>query len=365
MIHPGKGYHLFAPFLGHGVVSPDMPELSVKDGTDPEKDKTIDTQIKRARVLREWLDLKESERQDTEYSTQLGDYVGDERRRFHDSYVDNISLILWGLPEGTVVFVPNSDLSGQGFFCELEDPKKERKKFKGVGKAKDFHYLGRPVRNIKRVPMRLVPPEILKSKTRQSIVTELDDNLSERVYRLYYGSFSMLGGVTQVEVDIASKIFRPADAAILSGVANVFEDNLQKLERGETTATDLVDALFIAFDEAELMLHARLNSPGIVQIAAKSITPMLLSVLIALAGNASAEEIANEADARMRGGDNAELSVNVSNTKCPEDDQFPRLIEERLFGILDMMGEEEIARVCERLEQFKQRTHATTDAVVE
>lgn len=365
MVHPGKGYHLFSPFLGHGVISSDLPELIVPDGTSPRDSGNIDSQVNRARALRDWLDLNEAERRTTEYSVALGDYVEQEKRRYHDSYIDNTALILWDLPEGTVVFVPNSDLSGHGFFCELGAPDEPRKVFLGAGKAKAFKYLGRPVYNIKRVPMRLVPPEILEAKSRQSVVTELDGGLSERVYRLFYGSFSMKEGVTQVEVDIPGAIFRPADAAILSGVANLVEDNLQKLERGERTATEFVEALFLAFDESELMLHARLNSPGVVQIAARSVTPMLLSVLLALSGEVSAQEIADEARMRAQGETRGALSINVKNTKCPEDEEFPRLIEDRLFGILDMMGEEEIIRVCDRLGEVKERTQANTDAVVE
>lgn len=213
--------------------------------------------------------------------------------------------------------------------------------------------------------MRFVPPEILDAKSRHSIVTRLDADLSERVFRLYYGSFAIREGVSQVEVDIPTDVFRPADATILSGVANLLEDNLQKLERGELEPTHFVDALFLAFDQAELQLHARLASPGIVQVAAKSLTPMLLSVLLALSGSATGQEIAQEATSRANPPENAERTVNIKNSKCPDDDEFPRLIEDRLFGILNMMGEDEISRVCERVQQFKQRTQATTDAVVE
>ncbi len=365
MVHPGKNYHLFGAFLGQHVIAPDMPELSFRDGSNPANARNLDAQINRARALRDWLALPSAERKQTEYDTALGLYVDHKKRRFHDSYIEHMSLILWELPEGTVVFVPNPDLAGKGFFCELEAPTNARKKFRGLREAKRFEYLGRPVRNIQRVPMRLIPPEILESKNRQSIVTELDAELSERIFRLYYGSFSIKGGISQVEIDIPSKVFRPADASVLSGVANLFEDNLQKLERGEVNATVLVDALFLAFNEAELQLHARLNSPGIVQVAARSVTPALLSVLISLAGNVTAQEINAEALARAQGAVDNGLSIKVINTRCADDDTYPRLIEDRLFGILNMMGEDEIRRVCERVEEFRARTNASTDAVLE
>lgn len=365
MVHPGKDYHLFGAFLAHDVIAPDLPELTLKDGVSPITQSGLDLQIKRARELRDWLALSEADRKKSPYTKKLTDYANLDKRRYHDSYRDNANLMLWELPEGAVVFVPNSDLAGQGIFCELGSPQASRKTFKGAGKARDFNYLGRPVRNIQRVPMRFIPPEILEAKSRQSIVTELNDELSERIFRLYYGSFSVVGGVTQIEVDIPSASFSPADAAVLSGVANLFEDNFQKFESGELNATKFVDALFLTFDEAELQLHARLNSPGIVQIAAKSMTPLLVSAFMALSGVATAKEIHHEAQSRSAVGSAATQSVNVINTSCPKDKQFPRLIEERLFGILDMMGEDEIERVCERFDQLKKRTNATTDAIAE
>jgi hypothetical protein len=356
MIHPGKGYHLFAPFFGKGVIAPDLPELIIPDGKKPSKIKNIDAQIVRARALRDWLSLNSTEREKTEVSTKLTDYESTNTRRFHEAYKEHLTLILWQLPKGTVVFVPNVDLAGNGFFCELESRKAARVQFNGAREAKRFRYLGRPVKNIKSVSMRLIPPEILASKTRQSVVTKLDSYESERIFRLYYGSYSMIGGMTQVEVDIPTKLFRPADANVISGLANLMEDNLQKFERGEINATTFVDALFLAFDDAELQIHARLNSEGILQLAAKSISPMLFSVFIAISATHTPQQVVAEIRAH---------TVNVMNSKCPDDDQYPRLIEERLYGILDMMAENEIVEVCERTKDFLERTGASTDATLE
>ena len=365
MVHPGKHYHLFQAFLRRRVIAPDLPELTLQNGLDPARDRSLDTQIMRARALREWLALNSEQRGQTRYSVDLEDYDGHVKRRYHDNYVETVRLIFWELPKGAIIFVPSSDLAGQGFFCELESPQMERVSFVGPRKANRFSYLGRPVRNIKRVPMRLIPRGVLNTMTRQSIVTILDGELSERVFRLYYGSFSIAGGMTQVEMNIPTKVFRPADAAILSGLANLLEENLQRFEHGQINATQFTEALFMVFDETELQLHANLNSPGTVQVAGKSLSPILLSAFMILAAALSAQEIIDETTIRSQGNEIIERSIAITNTNCPEDDVYPRLIEERLFGILDMMGEDEIRLVCQRVEQFRQRTNASVNTVVE
>lgn len=353
MLHPGKNYHLFGAFLNHGAVSSDLPNLELQNGRDPLGVANINTQIIRARALRDWLALSEDGRQQTEVRTQLADYADESTKRFHDYYREQLQDILWNLDKGTVLFVPNRDLGRLGFFCELEAPNMARVKFNGPGAAQNFLYTGRQVKNIKQVPMRLVPPEILEEKNRTSILTELDSELSERIFRLYYGTFAIENGTCQAEIEVPSENFRPADATVLSALANVLEDNLQKLEREELQPTEFLDSIFLAFDEAELQLHARLNSEGVVQIAARSVTPLLASVFLSLVGVASAQQILDETATR---------TLTIENSQCPEDDQYPRLIEERLFGIVDMLGEDQITLICDRVQELRERTGASTQA---
>lgn len=363
MVHPGRHYRLFGRFLRNHAIAPDLPELSVPDGKDPRSVADLDEQIFRARAIRDWLALPKDKRAETEVPTiDLNHYKSNDefnKRAYHDNFIDNMRLILWGIPKNSTIFIPNPDLAGSGFFCELHSADEKRISFHGSLEAKPFKYLGRPIKNIKHVPMRLIPPEILAEKSRQSIVTMFDNEQSEKLYRLYYGSFSINNSITQIEIDIPSSIFRPADSNIVNGAANFFEDNIQKLEKGEINPTTFLDALFIAFDDTELQLHARLNSEGVVQIAAKSVSPLVLSILIFLAGEVSADDLVAELNNRKAHGISSQ--IKVINTKCSEDSEYPRKIENRLFGVLDMMGEQDLRLVCERLAEFKKRTGATTD----
>jgi len=349
MLHPGKNYHLFKKFIDNECISTDLPNLKLKDGVSPKAVRSLDAQIKRARALRDWLALSANHRKREEYSLKLDDYSVDPTRRFHESYKETLTQVLWDLPAGTRIFVPNPAFNKDGFFCELKNATEERIEFNGPRVARDFTYVGRPVRNIQSVSMRLVPPEVFENKSRTTILTELDYHESEKLFRLYYGSFSIPGSLTQTEVDIPSEVFRPADANVINGLANFLEENLQRLERGETKATSFYDALFLAFEEAELQIHARLNSKGIFQIAAKTVAPALLALFISVPATMSDDAFAKILKQR---------NVEVENTSCPDDKEFPRLIEDRLYGIIDMLGEKDISDICKRVRDFKKRTGA-------
>ena len=353
MLHPGKNYHLFTTFARNDALSADLPNLVLLDGQAPNRAFEFDAQLNRARALRDWLALSEVDRAKVEVSEDIESYIGKDKRRYHDSYSENLHHLLWSIPEGNVFFVPNPDLSGRGFFCELENATQSRKIFRGQRLAKKYSYVGRPIRNLKWVPMRLIPPEVLEAKSRQTVITEFDKIISEKLYRLYYGSFCVNGDITQMEFDVNTKNFRPTDSNIINALANFFENNLQRLENGETVAVSLLDSVFLSYDEKELQMHARLNSEGVLQIAAKSVSPMVLSAFIALTSVASAQDIVSKVKDR---------SIRIENSGCPLDDEYPRLIEKRLFGIVDMMGEEDLASICDRIKQLTLNNKITADA---
>lgn len=80
MLHPGKNYHLFDSFKEYKCVSTDLPNLEINNGSDPLSRKNIDLQIKRARAMRDWLALNETERKKESYSTDEKDYFDKEKK---------------------------------------------------------------------------------------------------------------------------------------------------------------------------------------------------------------------------------------------------------------------------------------------
>lgn len=362
MLHPGKGYHLFGRFIANRAVALDIPNINVKDNSDPAKAPDIDQQINRARAIRDWLSLNQSDRDSTKVDLDIDYYKGREKRRNHDTYIDYLKNLLWDMPKGSVIFVPAPDLSLKGFFCELGSKEESRVLFHGSRNAKYFTYLGRPILNIKYVEMRFVPQDVIDEKSRNSVITELSEILSERMYRLYYGSFIISGSVNQMEVDVPTHTFRPGDSNIINALANLVEDNLQKAEANkknpheEIEGTSLSDAAFLAFDESELRMHARLNSEGVLQIAAKSITPILVSIFLTFGTNVKAQEIIDAIDNDQ---------IIIDNSKCPEEKELIAEVKAGLFSVIKMMGEDGVADVCRRVSQLQKRTGVTTDVSIQ
>lgn len=138
MLHPGKNHHLFDKFIEHQCVSMDLPNLEIEDGVSPSKEKTIDELIHRSRAIRDWLAQNSEVRKSTEVPLELDEYRVDKPRYFHESFKETLTTILWDLPEGTQIFVPNPALYKDGFFCELQGNREDRVRFSGYRYSDQF-----------------------------------------------------------------------------------------------------------------------------------------------------------------------------------------------------------------------------------
>ena len=137
MIRSGKEYHLFGRFIEKEAVAPDLPELSITDGMAPLDDPTIDDQIKRARALREWAMLPYS-RSDVKPTTDLEFYGDQLKKSHHRMFVNTAQHVLWEVPTGSLIYVPNPSFLGDGLFGEVVSPSENRPRFLGERRMKAF-----------------------------------------------------------------------------------------------------------------------------------------------------------------------------------------------------------------------------------
>ena len=228
MIRSGKDYHLFRRFIETEAVAPDLPELDIPDGVAPHVYDEIHQQIKRARALREWAVLP-YDRTETMPPLDLWSYEDVHIRPHHGMYVNAAQNILWTIPEGALIYVPHPSFLGSGLFGEVVSPKGRRLRFRGSGRTADFSFQGRRMRNVRRLPMKKLSSRLLEIKKYRVGVTQLSREDTLSLYRQYYGDFEIYGGVTQAEVRTTKDYFSPADATILSALANMVQWNLSVL----------------------------------------------------------------------------------------------------------------------------------------
>ncbi|MBM3616739.1 MAG: hypothetical protein FJX28_15340 [Alphaproteobacteria bacterium] len=260
MVRPGTGYHLLGPTIENQAIAPDLAFLEIEDGLRPRDDVHIDRQITRARAFADWV--KTEERRGTERPHQdLASYAGVEPPPRVAMYRNNADEILHGLPEGTVVFVPNPDLTRHGMFGELVAADAPRVRFSGAAYRDNFIYLGRRLRNVKFLPMRKLDPAFFDPMRKRNWTFEYAARETDLLYRQYYGDFEILRQKVMTEIEVTRQRVSGTDLNIIGTLTNLIDQTLARVERGDHQYPTIQDVVFMHPEPQGPVLHADIGSP--------------------------------------------------------------------------------------------------------
>jgi hypothetical protein len=214
MIRPGSGYHLRQAFADNKAIAPDLAGLDIPNGTRPRDANNIESQVKRARAMSEWVKTEET-RAEPMPSSRIEDWAGGEKPHRLNMYRNTADEILHQLPKGTLIYVPNPNFTEKAMFGELVGPDEDRVKFNGTGHHSQFTYLGRKLTNVKFLPMRKLPKAFFPPMKKRNWTFEMDTRSAELLYRQYYGDFEIVGRKSITEIEVTkSRVYAP-DLAIV------------------------------------------------------------------------------------------------------------------------------------------------------
>lgn len=280
-VRPGAHYHLFDQFVAKSAIAPDTPFLETLDGQGLKVANRDAQMLERARVLRIWGEAPSAKR-GPRPSTDLDAYrtfLEDRGPRMARTKLRNAAQkVLWEIPEGSLIYVPSSSLSNDAMLCEMGSRTAPRVSFNGSGKRQRLTYLGRPVRNVRLIPMRFFPREVTEPQGTQRAVFEFYGYAEQRILRTYYQDYQV-GDMTSV-VGLGNKADR-FDARIAAQIIALAMSIQHHAETGEFIHPK--EMLFGSQAFAAPELHARVNSAdGQVQLEGRgSVQHVLKTFLIA------------------------------------------------------------------------------------
>lgn len=357
MIRPGSGYHLRQAFADNKAIAPDLAGLDIPNGTRPRDANNIESQVKRARAMSEWVKTEET-RSEQMPSSRIEDWAGGEKPHRLNMYRNTADEILHQLPKGTLIYVPNPNFTEKAMFGELVGPDEDRVKFNGTGHHSQFTYLGRKVTNVKFLPMRKLPKAFFPPMKKRNWTFEMDTRSAELLYRQYYGDFEIVGRKSITEIEVTkSRVYAP-DLAIVGAVTNLVDQTIRRLEAQDAEMVSLLDVVFLAPEDDAPVIHANLGSQGEVLVeAVRRHSARVVKVLLALAVVYTGNEIWHMVE-------NNQLSL--ANTQAIQGVGVEDLAETQqlTYDFVRSTGRPSLNDIVERVREFHDRTGGNVDATI-
>ncbi len=355
MIRPGTGYHLLGPTFENGAIAPDLAFLDIQDGQRPRDFEGINLQITRARAFAEWVKTEERRAED-QPSQDIAAYVGREVPPRVAMYRNTADEILHELPKGSLIFIPNPDLTRKGMFGELAAPDAARVRFGGASFRRDFQYLGRRLENIKFLPMRKLPPEFFEPMRKRIWIHEYGPRETELLYRQYYGDFEIIGRKAVTEIKVTGRRVSGTDLSIVGALTTLIDQTLLRLEAGDQERLRMLDAAFLPPDQAGPVVHANIGSPGEVLVESKRRRAApVLKVVIALCIMYTAYDIWQMVQ---------DGTLTLANTQAAADLGQAQLADtqQKTYDFVRATGRESLSQIVDLIRDVHERTGGGVDA---
>lgn len=358
MVRPGTGYHLLGPTMENRAVAPDLAFLQIADGARPRDADGIDIQITRARAFAEWVKTEERRGEDRP-SPALENYAGVEAPPRVAMYRNTADEILHSLPEGSLVFVPNPDLTRDGMFGELVAANAPRVRFNGAAHRADFTYLGRQLRNVKFLPMRKLDSAFFEPMRKRIWIHEYAARETELLYRQYYGDFEIIGRKAVAEIEVTRQRVSGTDLNIVGALTNLIDQTLARVANGDAEQLTMRDVVFMPPDPQGPVLHANIGSPGnvLVESVTRRVAPIVKVIMaLALAGYVGAD-VWDMVQASTLALENTDGLVGVADAQLAE-------THDKTYAFVRASGRESLNEIMEYVREFHARTGGRVDASI-
>ena|GEM_PF-6083852 len=321
LIHPGARYAFYDNVGTDSLLPVDLPFLDIPDGMAVPDADAIAPVLERARIMRKWAKRPKSELGTPRPSRDLDHYrIGlnveagaqGARTRLRNAAQE----ILWEMPEGSLIVVPQKGISGKAVLAELGPRDTARSRVRGQGHYYGLEFLARPITVVNKVPMLALPADVLGAARSTSAVQKVGGHSEDRILRLAYGDYQrdrdFVAGVMSNKDDF--------DALVLGQMIDLHVAIEHFLETGDVLEPGRVTwARRIKYAPS---LHATINSPnGRASLESKGVATFGVKLLgivaasgisLAAAGDLIAQGLVGVENSQEPGGSTAIIQASAN-----------------------------------------------------
>ena len=261
IIHPGARYAYYDIISQNSVLPVDLPFLNIQDGEAVPDASKISAMLERARIMRKWAKRPKSKMHIPRPTRDLDYYrsslnIENEAQGVRTRLRNIAQEILWNIPEGNLVVIPQKKITGQAILAELGSPTADRSRVYGQDYYANLDFLARPIKIINKIPMLVLPSDVISAARSTSVIQNIGGSSENRVLRLAYGDYhrnkdSVAGVISNNE---------NFDALVLAQLIDLHIAIEYFLETGDVLSPGQV--MWTRQINSTPHLHATINSPN-------------------------------------------------------------------------------------------------------
>jgi hypothetical protein len=347
---PGAKYRLFQQFVDEHFVGPELPGLEL-----PSFDRYADIgdlveRVMRSVAIRRWhasgrREILLPERDLATYKLRGADRATSQFMRIARAYFSE-------LKKGDLVIVPPLNFKGMAAIGELTAPPNITKKI-FVPRYPNEALTGRSVRWLGAIPKADLPAQALDALQKPTSIFLLTRAAWPLIFRRAYGSYS-----TETEYssrfEITSDTFRTTDDFYIQAFFNFVVANTRAVDQAKPEMQGFKDAAFADIKAIAPDLYTNVNSPGGISLKSPTITPIVISTMLAIAIFVGPDAV----DAATNG------LITFGNSMAPPDDPCVTQVSEQVVTQLRLLGYDKWAEACQFVREAAERTGVNSNVSV-
>ena len=361
LARPGEQYTYFSHFRAEEFIGPDLPLVELEPGVPVTEHEHLDDMLKRAMAYRRLKNMRQ-----LRFPDELDDMIDlsqyKERESLHSQSSEQFKAILRGYFElaqkGDLVLIPPRAWTSDALLVEFTtNPENMSYGHIPYGNRRNEQFVKIPVRHfrlLRSVPKRLLPKHVLDVVGAPNAFVEFGHADANDLIDLAYDDFTARNhyistfNITKDKYTVDHEIRFAAFVKFISA-------NVKAVSESSDDKFTIAEAILGDFEGYIPSLQSHVSSPGWLRLRDERITPLVISVLFALAveiGPAAAR--AAEED-----------MITMGNSKAPKDDECTMQVHKMALDLFKLLRlNEDWPQACELARKNSEETGMQSQSTI-
>ena len=352
---PGEKCRHFADFANIGAIGPDLPGVRIDPKVAIDEQNDLGHMLKRAMIIRKWAAMGRSD--DDVPEAELGPYVRRRRlpRRSQSQFISILKGYFERAQKGDLIVIPPQSYQADAILAEFRDGPQRIQYNQIPRRYGNFEIPTRRFKVLNRLPKRLLPADVIDIISKPNAFVQVGKTNKEDLYHLAYGSFTV-GGDFISRFEVTEESYNFDDDLYFAAFVKFVAANTKSVTiEGSQHISPIRTAAFEELGKFAPELKSNVNSPGFLSLTSPYSTPLVASVMFAIALQIGPDAIAVAQDEK----------ITLGNSKAPANDECTARVFESTINQLKLFELDDWADACEMARKAERNTGLKPEARIQ